>query len=216
MSNLQKIFGDEFMKEHFTSVTTAQFSDTFQILLSYGSLRKKKLSDEYNTLKFKTMINNIKTRNWDLTSIANQYGMEAAEQLFKEGIQVTYGKFPQTFPHIQPTHNQYPTMAEKYTGYPIIHLQKVRNIPNAEFYNSFDIMYWANLKTHIFSDTLNGELCRSGDAEREYTLAPPGCWWIQPIHLFSAAKTKPSANLDADVILQVISSSTFNSLTPSI
>jgi hypothetical protein len=57
-------------------------------------------------------------------------------------------------------------------------------------------------KTHLFSDVLEGHLCRAAPGPEQYVAGEPGCWWIQPVNLFIANKQQVT-RLDTDKILQV-------------
>jgi hypothetical protein len=103
---------------------------------------------------------------------------------------------------LTPGHHQIHPEAEKFAAIPVIHLQKKRNVPGAQFYDGFDVMYFSNQKTHLFSDILEGHLCRAAPGPEQYVAGEPGCWWIQPIKLFVANKEQVT-RLDTDKILQV-------------
>jgi len=201
--NLKSNLGDEFVQTHFpTSKSPADIANTFEMLLEYGTLKKKTIQDEYASTKFRQIIQNIKNGNVDFTELAKHYGIKACETVFKEGFTVTYGKYPTDFPFLTPGHHQIHPNAEKVAGIPVIHLQKKRNVPGAQFYDSFDVMYFSNQKTHLFSDVLEGHLCRAAPGPEQYVAGEPGCWWIQPVNLFIANKQQVT-RLDTDKILQV-------------
>lgn len=213
VKNMTETNGSAFVTTHFHEKTPAQFGPILNSLFTLGLLRPKTIEDIFNSEEFLETIKNIKRKDqtkgqeWDFAAIAKFHGLKVAEHVFKTGVQITYGEFPTAFPAITPGHNQYPKAAAQYADTPIIHVQRITDVPQAAFFNSFDTIYHINKKTRIFSTVLNGDL-NNALQEQEYVRGQPACWWIKPQNLCKAANLEITAidTFDSPQILQVLSS----------
>lgn len=212
VKNISDTNGPAFVTTHFHGKTTAQFGPILNSLFTLGLLRPKTMEDIFASDEFQETIKNIKRKDqtkgqeWDFAAIAKFHGLKVAEHVFKTGVQITYGEFPTAFPTITPGHNQYPKAAAQYTDIPIIHVQRITDLPHAAFLDSFDTIYHINQKTRIFSTILNGDL-NNAFQDQEYVRGQPGCWWIKPQNLCKAANLEITAieTFDSSRILQVLS-----------
>lgn len=212
ISNIQKDHGSAFLNTHFMNKNPAECAEVLQALMFHNLLRPKTIGDIFRSEEFLTTIKNMKIKDtskaWDFAAIGKFHGMHVCETVFKSGIRVNYGVFPADFSHIQPGHNQYPENARHYTDKPMIQIQRLIDVPDAEFFNklNFDAVYFANQNSRLFSTILKGALNNAQKNDgAEYTRSPsPGCWWIDPVNLLNNAKLPITTALTPDRILQVL------------
>jgi hypothetical protein len=125
------------------------FAVSLQTVISFGLLKTPNIMVELESNKVKDTIYQIKQDHWDFTAIAQIHGKKACETIFKEGIIVRHGVFPQDFKDITQDHHHYPSAlsVEKFTDFMMIHLQRQTGGTYGEsLYKSFDVMYFANKK----------------------------------------------------------------------
>ena len=149
VNTIKANFGLEFISKHFgDEITPFAFGASLQALLSFGLLKSPNIMHELESNKFKDTIHNIKNNErYDFTHIATLHGKKACETIFKNGILVRHGMFPQDFADITQDHHQYPAplSAERFKDVMMIHLQRqTSGIYSESLYKSFDVMYFAN------------------------------------------------------------------------
>ncbi len=80
LNTILRTFGQELVDKHFQQpVTPADFAHTFEMLLTYGCLKKKSIFDVVHTNKFKEVIYNIKQKHWDYPAIAQTYATSRSD-----------------------------------------------------------------------------------------------------------------------------------------
>ena len=191
MNSLLTNFGQHFMEEYFPArIEPMAFATTFDHLITYGALGKKTINDEFGTALWKQVVSNIKQGNVPISFIARRYGKDALNIVLQMGIQIHHGKYPEAFPFLSPDHHHtHPRAEEMITkSMPLVHLERSRNVQGAEFFETFDVLYYINAETHIFSDVMQGHCMRAKPNAQQYKPGEPGCWWIPPARLFVAAK----------------------------
>ena len=213
MLSLKTNFGEHFIADYFpTQMTPDQFANTFDGLLQYGTLRKRTIEDQFPTAKWKQITLNVTKDRLPLSYIGHCFGKDSLKKLFQMGIQVHYGKYPEDFPFLTPEHHHKHPKAREMQDIPLVHLERRKNVPGAEFFDQLDILYFINQETHIFSDVCDGVCIKVLKNETNQWIAgKPGCWWIPPVRLFYASKTLQT-KLNNDKILEVYCISQFNPL----
>lgn len=204
--SLKTNFGEQFVTDYFPpQITPAQFATIFESLIEYASLRKKTIEDQFGTPKWKQIILNITKHGLNLSYIAHSFGKDTLKKLIEMGIQVHYGKYPEAFPFLTPDHHHIHPKAREMPDnqIPLVHLERRKNVPDADFFDQLDVLYHINQETRIFSEVCEGVCIKVLKNETNQWIAgKPGCWWIPPPRLFVAAKTLQS-KLDKDKIIEV-------------
>ena len=214
VQNIKDTHGQDLYDTHLNGKSPDQSGAIIQSLLTHNLLRPKTTNDILASEEFETTIKMIKidpsklphgSKPWELMAIGNKHGMKVCEYVFKTGIDIKLGDFPDDFPDIRPGHNQYPDRSERFTNIPMIKVERVLDLQNAQFFNSFDTVYFANRSTRLFSTIFNGDLCNAQkDPDNEYTRGKPGCWWLVQSKFLKTAGMPITTPLDKDTILQVI------------
>lgn len=172
-------------------------------LLEMGDFRPVTLQEIYQSKKFVETIYNVQRKNWNLSSIANRHGETTLHAVITSGIKVKIGLFPQDIDrNITPDHHLYPRNAELYKTYPVIQLKKDQTL---EWMNTtnFDVLWEISTETHLFKDTLEGELMNAKKSEQKYARGEPGCWYIEKSKFMQAARLKATVPLTPKIVLEV-------------
>jgi hypothetical protein len=200
LQNITRFHGLDFANDHFLGKGLKDAGPTIHGLLRLGLLSPISLEDRLRTQALKTAAFNISKGKWHYTALGKLYGKELAKAVFFNGVQVTYQDFPPDSLRLTPDHHQWPEGHSSYTGFPIIHLQRILDGKSPEFYSNLDPLYTLNLKTRIFSSILEGECMKSATVAGQFI---PGCWWIRPGKLLASNKLPVTTHLDSNKILEV-------------
>jgi hypothetical protein len=220
LHNITLAKGPAFCTKYFKASVSQ--GKVLEALFKINLLRPKTLNEEFGTEKFEDTLHNIKEKNWKLPAFDKVFGTNSTEYMIKNFIVVQHGTFPGDFPTFPPGHHCFPNNADQFNGYPAIMLQKKLNTGHKAL-DSFDVMYFMSIETHIFIDTFRyppsthgpaypigadswfcrAQLNKAKPNAQQFLPGEPGCWWIKLADFIDQTDIDPTAPVSADLILQV-------------